>query len=132
MIDLDELEKLLAEATPGPWGIREEGRGRKEVLVIVSGAYEDEEPGICGPHSSSWPLEASDADAIVALRNAAPTLLALARAGRRLAMVADAVQSQTVNGRRIADAECMCVADARCPFHEMEASLEAWREAHGG
>ena len=102
MLDLDELERLLAD----------EDRAGMEL-----------------PHAE-W-RKAHDAYE-EALNEAAPTLLALARAGRRLAMVADAVQSQTVNGRRIADAECMCVADARCPFHEMEASLEAWREAYGG
>ncbi len=45
--------------TPGPWAVEEDEKtGRPRV---VSRAYHDEEPGICGDHSKHWPLSEDDA-----------------------------------------------------------------------
>jgi hypothetical protein len=55
--------------TPGPWVINNDDQ---DDLKIESAAYQDETPGVCGSHSSQWPL--TDADA--ALIAAAPDMLA--------------------------------------------------------
>lgn len=78
-LDLDELERLLAEATPGEWRwwtsnsfrrLSSDATGR-DGDVLRGVVYRDGQPGV----------EVSDSDAalIVALRNAAPALLAMAR-----------------------------------------------------
>lgn len=56
--------------TPGPWEVEEDGL-RDGVWRVVSQAYSDETPGICGAHSKHWPLTKEDADLIAA----APDLL---------------------------------------------------------
>jgi hypothetical protein len=121
MIDLDAIETLLSEATPGPW--RECGHERggckcgqvwsetadHPVLVVERGEWGDTYPAIrltSGPGMHGTQAEAyleripygeiaeekskANAALIPALRNAAPSLLALARAGRRLAEAGDA------------------------------------------
>ena len=86
MLDLKELEKLLAEATPEPWEVNgptvnsesydchyiEAGSGEERVTVAETDEWR-------GPSK-----DGANAHAIVSLRNAAPALLALARAGRVL------------------------------------------------
>ena len=60
-----ELEALEAQATPGPWRSREAGT---EYLICDAGGV-----------ASTKCIVEQNADLIVALRNAAPALLALAR-----------------------------------------------------
>lgn len=97
MSPLDELETLLAKATPGPWRTTLEG-GDPEVMDIVGtspkgieyvlgtiGGYFEEDPdpetGLAVVADNS-----PDAHLIVAAVNAAPTLVKLTRiAGRTLA-----------------------------------------------
>lgn len=73
------LRDELAGATPGPW--RGEGAhdicspAAKPYIADVAGNYHFEEGGI---------VEESDRDAIVALMNAAPALLAVAEAALAL------------------------------------------------
>ena len=76
MIDLEAIEKLLAEATPAAWRLSQDGNllGPPGVGYLV----------VAATRSNSSEARGNSA-AIVSLRNAAPTLLALARAGRRLA-----------------------------------------------
>lgn len=72
---LDELEKLEKVATPGTWEVRQTG----DLLQI----YSDYEP----PEMSFCILEYTkpeDAAFIAAFRNAAPKLLAVARAARSM------------------------------------------------
>ena len=65
-----ELRRLEAAATPPPWNdVSSEGGG-----LIVSNAYDDETPGVCGDHSKEWPLDMTDAALICLLRNNAATL----------------------------------------------------------
>ena len=80
MLDLDELDRLLAEATPGPW-IKRGLSMRGEALLIRGGDL----------FRNSTQLPEIDVDAIVALRNSAGRLLALARAGERMAVAVEAV-----------------------------------------
>jgi hypothetical protein len=99
MIDLDAIEKLLAEATPGPWarGFQHESTipvvarppGREEEYGFIDALAH--QPAILPPdlppfvsHERYRELE-RNLDLVVALRNAAPQLIALARAGSRLA-----------------------------------------------
>jgi len=91
MIDLDAIEKLLAEATPGPWVVD----GPTENSESYDCYYVRAEDRLPVAETDGWswagtPEDGKDARVIAALRNAAPTLLALARAGRRLAECAEA------------------------------------------
>ena len=79
---LDRLEALLAAATPGPWAPRgdtwiEAGtRGFDDVVApgsVKCGEY-------CQGGSSRIEFSLEDRAAVVALRNAAPALIRLARA----------------------------------------------------
>jgi len=101
VIDLDALERLLAEATPGPWVWREWGIdygfvGPGDKTTILFG------------EQSEGAVEADDPDALalVALRNAAPELIALARS-------ADAAYLAGAEAMRERAAACVDVA-CRC------------------
>jgi len=80
--DLDELRRLLADATPGPWHDTYEhyvsdelaGPDGKSLLHARSNS-DDPEP--CFRHTP-------DAQLVIAMRNAMPALLAEAEAGRKL------------------------------------------------
>lgn len=77
--DIDELERLLGEATPGEWYVKPE----RDWWRVVSDSGEVFDDGsACGEYD----VECTDAtrDAIVALHNAAPSLLAELRALRRV------------------------------------------------
>jgi hypothetical protein len=69
MTKLDELERLLAKATPGPWA-------RCHDTVVLA---EDGFTTVCGLASDDIGTGA-DIAAIAALRNLAPKLIAVARA----------------------------------------------------
>lgn len=77
-LDLAELRRLHEAATPGPWDERGDENDRESSSYVVSEAYVDEEPGICGDCNKHWPLVRADAELIVAARNALPALLARA------------------------------------------------------
>lgn len=66
MIDIDEIERLLAAATPGDWRTEELDQG---VQIWCGSYYIGETRDYTG----------DDAALIVALRNSAPTLIAAAR-----------------------------------------------------
>lgn len=82
-VDLDRLEALAAEATPGPW-----------VRHTPDPATADEVGGIftktssvidaCGEEGCGPILHKADAELIVALVNAAPALIAELRAAREV------------------------------------------------
>lgn len=81
-LDLDELERLIAAASPGPWRI--------EPLLrdYLAGAVDGENRNVAD-------MRRADAWLVVALANAAPALIAAARAaqhrGETLGRVAEAV-----------------------------------------
>ena len=127
MIDLDAIEKLLAEANPAPW-IAQADEDNEQEGSVWCGAYEDERPAVCGSFSKDWPLDAGDAETIAALRNAAPTLLALAHAGRRLADEAERLMARIDFNGGIGEYEG---GPAFVMKHTREA-LAAFREADGG
>jgi len=142
MIDLDELEKLLAEGNPAPW-IAQVDEDNEQEGSVWCGAYEDERPAVCGSFSNDWPLDAADAETIATLRNAAPTLLALARAGRRLAETGLMVIYAHIGdsqprpfvfcsdcGAEAAEAKDIVHEDG-CEAHAWLAALAAFREADG-
>jgi hypothetical protein len=74
MTKLDELERLLAKATPGPWA-------RCHDTVVLA---EDGFTTVCGLASDDIGTGA-DIAAIAALRNLAPKLIAVAREAEEVA-----------------------------------------------
>lgn len=102
--DLDALERALASATPGPWEAtptRHEHDGH--VLTFSHEAAIHPPLGESGPVAVVHQGEHDNAAAIVALRNAAPSLLAELRALRAAAAAARAYvvacEAQVVAGR---------------------------------
>ncbi len=73
MGDLDALEALLAAATPGPWEARRFDTYPRELWSLC---HAPDEPPLCDDA-----LYERDARAIAALRNVAPALIAVVRAG---------------------------------------------------
>lgn len=79
---LKELREALEGATPGPWSACEDddheiqSPAAKPFIADVAGNYEWEEGGI---------IRRADRDAIVALMNAAPALIAIAEAAAKIA-----------------------------------------------
>jgi hypothetical protein len=78
MPDLDELERLLSEATPGDWHQGPYYRAD----IHAQGYGESGSLAVCG--SSMIPQNVSNAALIVALHNHAPALIAQAREAARL------------------------------------------------
>lgn len=91
MIDLDELERMLAEATPGPWKTEHQRAESVDKLanamaVSIRKGGSDWHWLETQPYSGTWPAATgngptSEANArlIAALRNAAPELIAATR-----------------------------------------------------
>lgn len=76
-LNLEELETLLAAATPGPWEILySTKRGDGEEYLTVIDVNKD---GIAWDEPYHEMFERKDTEAIVALRNAAPALIARVR-----------------------------------------------------
>lgn len=74
---LDRLEELLAAATPGPWVV-DTIDDSHAFWKVVAGCREVFDDGsACGEYSPACSHE--DRDALIALRNAAPALIRLAR-----------------------------------------------------
>lgn len=78
-VDIDELERLDKEATPGPWkdvltqaGIRhiEPGEWSKEICALYGGSHDTG--------------DIENSSLIVAIRNALPAIIAELKAGRAL------------------------------------------------
>lgn len=99
MIDLEHLEKLLAEATPRPWS---------------AGVLDTGEPYIYPPSPPG--KEVADCRMVVALRNAAPALIAELKAARELAIAAHMV--------------CLCTHDIRSAG-KLAGPLSAYERARG-
>lgn len=78
MTKLDELEALLQRATPGPWEQHDHGG---TICAIT-----DTEQHLCMPLAEfgGRPNDIHDANAIAAIRNLAPTLIAVARAAAEM------------------------------------------------
>jgi len=77
-LDLDQLERLLSEATPGPWEIlyKTDAGDSQSYLAVVSADKLDL------AHNQPWEhmmFTDDDTKALVALRNAAPALIARVR-----------------------------------------------------
>jgi hypothetical protein len=127
MASLDELERLLAEATPGPWRWEcDEDNGQEGSVWCAH--YEDELPAVCGSHSKAWPMSAEDAEAIAALRNEAPRLLALVRAGDAMYKTLAA----TDNWETGMSAQVALATNVRITLDDdVRAALAAWKEAGG-
>ena len=70
-LDLDAIEARANAATSGPWEV--------EAAAVVCDRYEDERPGVCGPHDVDWPLLAEDAEFIAHARTDVPALVAEVR-----------------------------------------------------
>jgi len=148
MLDLDAIEKLLAEATPGP-------------LTICLGSGEHLCTGLMNEETAQFvcdflpdyflsgavktPIDhRPDMNLFLALHNAAPTLLALARAGRRLAetglMVIYAHIGDSQPRPFVFCSDCGAeAAEAKDIVHEDGCEAGAWlvalaafREADGG
>lgn len=82
--ELNELEQLCNEASPGPWEVRPVGTiiGHSEQgAVATPGAFD----WICSMQTPNCPKWREDATFIVATRDAMPKLIALVREQRRLA-----------------------------------------------
>jgi len=117
------LEKLLAEATPWPWvvdGPTENGESYDCYYVRAEARLPVAETD--GWSWSGTPEDGRDARVIAALRNAAPTLLALARAGRGLHESAGRILSGVPHGEFLLDTE-------KDECDELSAAIVAWREA---
>ena len=74
---LEELRRVLAAATPGPWSVVTE---EESLLVVQPGA----DTYICDVGTRFIPDSQADAALIAAAVNAAPALLAVADAAREL------------------------------------------------
>jgi hypothetical protein len=114
-MNLDELERLLAEATPGPWTTHSGEDGESYDCWIVDPAFVNVYGHIDGQ-------DAKDAKAIVALRNEAPRLLAMARAGEMLRAEVEHARS-TCYKHYAGDDACACP--------RYNTALAAWKEAWG-
>lgn len=115
---LEDLERLLAAATPGPWESRDDEYGNEYWRVTTVGAdpYDYarvafDDGGAHGEHVRKCTPETRDA--IVALMNAAPALLRVAKAARE--MVAEGCLDPTfgIDARMIAAVEALEVDDGR-------------------
>lgn len=82
MIDLDKLERLEREATPGPWHWKHNDIVQRDeagkFVADVAGMYRDDDG------YPSWGADnAANTELIVVLRNAAPAMIAELRAARK-------------------------------------------------
>lgn len=84
--ELDELERLVAAATDGPWINGERILAEEGCIALQvedhADIYRVTEDGNCNVACATF--EQQDADCVVALRNAAPSLLAMAREHAKL------------------------------------------------
>jgi len=74
MIDLDELERLYQETTQGEWGCFDPVNNHVVTTDLVDGMY---------GYPSAEMVGTPDYDFTIAVKNAFPALLALARDGER-------------------------------------------------
>lgn len=82
MIDLDELEKLEPDATPAPWCVKVRSCRCGSCPTSEIRATVDGSPN-CSLIVEDCFSNCFDADLIIALRNAAPELIKLARWAER-------------------------------------------------
>lgn len=83
MTTIDEIEALLARATPGPWRVDQEGHSDWWQVESVDGQRAFSDGSAYGEYSED--CDADTRDLIVALRNAAPDLIAVVRAAAKVA-----------------------------------------------
>lgn len=81
MVDLDELERLEREATPGPWRWADGYKSMYGDAAYTLAGYQD--MGILSCDGIFNSPRDCDEELIVALRNAAPALFAELRAARK-------------------------------------------------
>ena len=97
MVDLDELETLHSDATPGEWEWYGEGDNSD---VFVRKTPEDQ--------PIAWDIRESDAAYITGVRDALPALIAELRAARA---VIQAVRFLRDEGEAIGNQTCEALAD---------------------
>ena len=76
MLDLDELEKLLAEATPGPWEVQGPTVNSESYDCWYVRGLDNYGVAETDAFRGSPEIDGADSRAIAALRHSAPTLLA--------------------------------------------------------
>jgi len=121
MLDLDELEKLLAEATPGPWEVQGPTVNSESYDCWYVRGLDNYGVAETDAFRGSPEIDGADSRAIAALRNSAPTLLALARAGRKMYEAGQSMLDATVEGNIKLGHQ-----------KELDSALAAWRGADGG
>lgn len=113
--DIDRIEELLAKATPGEWRI---GRGKSGLSVAaLAGKCQQVAASSWHNFSEHYPTEAqtvANFEAIVALHNAAPALIAAARENERLrgALVTAMIPIEAILLSGADAAHCQSVRDA--------------------
>jgi hypothetical protein len=114
-IDLDQLEKLEKAATPGPWfwGVVDTTQLCEPAIVTDAGDIIFSENG-----SSSGQIGREDKDFVLAIRNAAPDLIAAARA-------ADAAREDINELLRVVRATASFGRGIPEPFGSMFRAIEA-------
>lgn len=115
MIDIDELEKLLEAATPGPWWICEDGEW-------LSGAEDSSaDVGECD-------VSGADETMMLALRNAAPELLRELRETRQeIALKTERIARQDQLRQFSSAGERVMFVDTNAQVH----ARDEWREEDG-
>lgn len=128
-LDLDALERLERIATKGEWLVAVNGRNAETCLRFIwrndyGGALSPEGRNVGCARVASH-IQAKDAEFVAALRNAAPELLAAARAAERLRAevvrmreVIQADHAFEVMTRSVTGEGCTCqdcVSDAASP-----------------
>lgn len=106
--ELDELERLLAKATPGPWDAHDYAEGgagdRRYQIQEQSGAHRrgDKAAAVLGYFEDEQvptPEARANARLVAAMRSALPALIAIARSAEGLAESLEAMLSEYDQGQ---------------------------------
>lgn len=126
MTDLDEIERLLAKATPGEWRF---GRGKSGLSVAAIAGEKKEVASSSWHHCSDhYPTEretVANFEALVALRNAAPAMIAELKALRRALEYLNSFGCPKCGG----DCSSANPPVMMCPMLEAKAALHPSRRA---
>ena len=131
MTDLDELERLYAAATKGPWRLRDE----MTVTTVVADIPHGHLPTVSVLNfNSKSTRKLRDATCVVAIANAFPALAAELRALRELEAALD--QCESTRGRFSCspqhDARCQKdrkIGDCTCGSDRLNAALQSVERA---